>query len=126
MRGGDLSNDLAPAIGIRFERVLRTEEGRLNKAAKAFIERISSVDANIFIVTTGDRRKALAFLTKWRVLFSQVVQADSTLEIPDICREQDFITYYDLDKAIIQNLNTRGNKKTKGELWTLVEVSSLS
>lgn len=125
MLGGDLDNTLAPSIGIRFERVIKTEEGKLNKAAKGFLESLDVWSrANFYIITTAETRKCLAFLVKWRVPYNKVIGVESSLEIPDVARENDFIVYYDLDKDVLQNINTRGNKKTKGELWTLQEASS--
>lgn len=118
MLKGELSNELAPAVGVRFERILKTEEGKLNKQGKGFLEKLMGLDINTYIITTQDRRRVMAFLAKWRVPYTNVFEADTKYEIPDIAREQDMITYYDVDVPVLQNINTRGNKKVKGELWT--------
>lgn len=124
MRGGDLSNEVAPAMGIRFERVVKTEEGRLNKALKGYLQSLSrSVDVNVYIISTTERRKALSFLLKWAVPYNEVIHADSLIEIPDIVREHNMLTYYDLDRNVVQNVNSRGSGKIDAKLWTLVQVS---
>lgn len=123
MRGGDLSNELAPAIGFRFEEVIKTAEGKLNRAAKGFIEQVGRLNTNIYIITTGPQRKALAFIVKWGIPYTHVIEAETRLEVADIAREHDLITFFDVDTEVILNLNTRGNKKVKGELWTHREVS---
>lgn len=119
MKGGDLSNDLAPIVAIRFERLIKTEEGKLNKHMKGFIQKlIGRLDVNVYIITTGNARKCLAFLVKWGVPFSRVLQADSTLEVPDIVNENYVITYYDVDTDMIQNVNSRARKGVKAIQWT--------
>lgn len=118
MKGGNLSNELAATVGIRFERLVKTEEGKLNKDLKGYLQAVMKLDINVYVITTGAPRKAMAFMTKWQVPYNQVVAADSTLEIPDIVRENDMVSYYDVDTHIVQNINSRGNVKTKGVLWT--------
>lgn len=120
MRHGDLSNELAPAIGIRFEGVIKTEEGKLNKAAKAFLSSRSLQDINTYIITTGARRSALAFCVKWHIPYTDIIQADSTLEVPDIVREHDMIQYWDTDNLILQNVNSRGSGRVEVKQWTSV------
>lgn len=121
MRGGDLSNELAPYVGIRFERVIKTEEGLLNRAAKAYIEKILRTDVNL-VVITNDRRKALAFLTKWHVPYTQVVQADSRFEIPRICAEWNLISYFDVEPDAIQDVNSI-SRSTAAQMWEHYEVA---
>lgn len=119
MKGGDLSNESAPGMGVRFEKVIKTEEGKLNKSLKGYLQYVTrSVDVNIFVITTNDRRRALAFLTKWGVPYNEVIEADSSLEIPDIVRENNLLTYFDLDKELLSNIKARGNEKVRAELWT--------
>lgn len=120
MRGGDLSNEQAAGLGMRFERVIKTEEGKLNRAAKAYLQTIMRLDVNVFIITTGDFRKAVAFCVKWGIPYTRVVEAAGTLEIPDIVRENDLVTYYDLDQFVLQNINSRGHGKVDAKLWTQV------
>lgn len=123
MRQGDLSSDLAPAVGFRFERLIRTEEGKLNKHVKGFIQNIlGNLDANVYIITTNDERKAVAFCWKWGVTYTRLIKADSPLEIPVIANENDLITYYDVDNDIVQNVNSRAKEGVKAELWTSREV----
>lgn len=123
MRGGDISNEPAPAMGIRFERVIKTDEGKLNRAAKAYLERLASMDLTIYIITTGDKRKCLSFLVKWGVVYNNVVEADSLLEISDIARENQFITYYDVDTDVLHNVRSRGQNRTAAELWEHYEIA---
>lgn len=123
MLHGELSNETAPGVGMRFERVIKTEEGKLNRSAKAYLQSINRLDVNLYIITTGDRRKVLAFLVKWGVPYYEVVSADSLFEIADICRELELLTYYDVDKDVLHNVGKRGKIPTKGELWTGYEVA---
>lgn len=123
MRGGDISDEIAPGFGIRFERVIKTDEGKLNRAAKAYLLSIQRLDANIFILTTGDPRRAMAFCSKWGVPYFQIIGADSELELADICREKALVTYYDMDDRVLQNVRSRGMERVEAKLWTSVEVS---
>lgn len=123
MKFGDLSNELAPGLGFRFERVLKTKEGKLNRAAKAYIESVGRLDVNVYIITTGDERKARLFLYKWGVVYYRLIQADSLLEIPDICNENKLLTYYDTDVNVLQNVRARGRERVEAKLWTAQEVS---
>lgn len=122
MRGGDLSSDIAPSVGIRFERVIKTEEGRLNRSAKAYLQSLLRLDVNVYIITLGDSRRCMAFCAKWGVPYTRVIGADSTLEIPDIVRENDLLSYYDMDETILQNVNSRGTGKVEVKLWTVIET----
>lgn len=123
MRGGDLSYDLAPGIGFRFERVVKTEEGKLNRAAKAYMEQvIGKTDSNIYIITTEDERKALLFLVKWKIPYSRLIKADSELEIAQICVENTLLTYYDYDLHVLNNVRSRGKERVQAEQWTKHEV----
>lgn len=121
MRGGDLSNEAAVGVGIRFERVIKTEEGKLNSSAKDYIHEIMWVDLNVYLITTGDLRKAAAFCLKWGVPYSKIIEAAGPLEIPDIVRENDLVTYYDMDQMVLQNINSRGHGKVQVQLWTQVQ-----
>lgn len=123
MRSGDISNEPASAVGMRFERVIKTEEGKLNRSAKAHLQYLGRLNINRYVITTGDSRKAIAFLYKWDVPYFRVISADSTLEIPEIVREHDMLAYYDADREIVNNVNSRGHGKVDAKLWTSVEVS---
>lgn len=123
MKHGDLSIDLAPAVGFRFERLIKTEEGRLNKSVKAFIENvIGHLDANVYIITSGNERKCRAFLLKWGIVYTRVIEAESPLEIPSICIENRLATYYDYDLDILQNVRARGKDRVEAIQWTMQEV----
>lgn len=123
MRGGNISNDIAPAIGFRFERLIKTEEGKLNRHVKGYIEQvIGDLDLNVYIITTNGQRKALSFCYKWGIPYTRIIQADSLLEIPEIVNENSLLTYYDLDLDVVQNVNSRGRKGVKAELWMHPEV----
>lgn len=119
MRHGNISNELAPSVGMRFERVIKTEEGKLNRAAKAFLSSKALADINTYIITTGEYRKALAFCVKWHIPYTAIIKADSTLEVPDIVREHDMVQYWDTDINILQNVNSRGSGKVDVNQWTL-------
>lgn len=119
---GDITNDPAPGFGIRFERAIKTEEGHLNRSVKRYLHHVArSIDANIYLITTENPRKAAAFCVKWGVPYRQIVEAASDLEIPDICNEMELVQYYDLDQRVVQNVNSR-SRGCKAELWTQVEV----
>lgn len=120
MKDGDLSNEIAPIVGIRFERVLKTEEGKLNKKAKGFIESFMNLDVNVYILTMTDSRKTMAFLTKWAVPYNKVISVDSPFEVADVVREHDMLYYYDVDRDVLQNVNSRGGGKVKVQQWTSV------
>lgn len=122
MRNGDLGNELAPSVGCRFERVIKTDEGKLNRSAKAYLETIGRSLCNVYIITTGDRRKCMSFCAKWGVPYFQVIEAETTFEISDVVREHDMLYYYDMDREILQNVNSRGQGKVKAQLWTSVEL----
>lgn len=122
MLGGDISNETAPGVGVRFERIIRTQQGRLNRSAKAYLQSLVQLDVNIHIITTGDSRKCMAFCAKWAVPYSKVIAAESDLEIPDIVNENVFIYYYDVDKNLLSNVNSR-SRGSEAKLWTQVEDS---
>lgn len=123
MRGGDLSNELAATVGMRFERVIKTEEGKLNRSAKAYLQSINRLDVNVVIITTGPVRLAASFCLKWGVPYFRIIPAESPLEVPDIVREMDMINYYDIDRDILQNVNSRGGGKVQVKQWTQFEVA---
>lgn len=121
MRGGNLSNELAPAMGIRFENIIKTVDGKLNRAAKAYLEKLDSQDIRLVVITT-DKRRALAFMTKWRVPYSQVLEAESSYEIAELCRENDFIFYFDVDTDVLHSVRSRG-PKIAAEKWEHFETT---
>lgn len=115
---GDLDNQLAQGIGVRFEECIKRQDGSLDRSMKAsMLTWMRNIDANIYVITTGNERKAAAFCLKWGVPYSKVIPVDSTLEIPDVVREMDMRSYWDQDKSILQNVNTRGHGKIRVEQW---------
>lgn len=123
MKYGDLSREAAASIGVRFEGVIKTQEGKLNRAAKSFLERLEQLDVMLYVITSGDYRKCLAFLVKWNVPYNKVISVDSLFEIADVCREQEFISYYDADKDIVYNVKSRGKERVAAEIWDKFEVA---
>lgn len=118
MKFGDLSNKLAPIIGFRFENVIRKEDGKLNTAASAFIQdRVLATGCNVYIITSGERRKALAFCVKYNVQWTQVIEVDSILEIPEVCIANKMLIYYDTNKEVLYNINARGKDRVKAQEW---------
>lgn len=121
MRNGDLTNEVAPGIAIRFERVIKTEEGKLNMDAKGFINVLMGrLDVNVYVITTGNRRKAQAFLQKWGVPHTSVIEVETYYEIADVCRENDYLTYYDIDKDALYSVKSRGTAKIEAKQWTSI------
>ncbi len=82
MRDGDLSNELAATIGMRFDRVIKTEEGKLNRSAKAYLLSINRLDVNCVLITTGSDRLAASFCFKWGVPYFRIVQATHLSKFP--------------------------------------------
>jgi hypothetical protein len=122
MKGGDIDNDLAPGVGIRFEGIIKSAEGKLNQTARGYLVGITrTVDCNVYIITTQSERLAAAFCLKWGVPYHRIIPAVSELEIPDICRAMELLTYYDVDQRVLTNINARGSGKIKAELWTSQE-----
>lgn len=123
MRFGDISNERAAGMGIRFELIVRGQDGSLNKQGKGFLERLASSEFNIYVITTGDKRKTLAYLAKWNVPYNYVLDAETLFEIADLCIEHKLIQYYDTDTHVVSNVISRGKQRTEGVLWTLEESS---
>lgn len=122
MRNGDLSDEIAPGIGLRFEGIVKTEEGKLNRSAKAYLQSIARLDVNVYLITTGDPRRCMAFCVKWGVLGYKVINVTSTLEIPDVVREMGLLTYYDIDDNILANVRSRGQNRVEALRWETFEV----
>lgn len=120
MRGGNLSNDVARGIGVRFEGVLKTQSGGFSTEGKRYLESVGSLEINRFIITTGSERKAMAFCYKWSIPYFRVIEASSDLEIANICNEHAFLFYYDVDRRVIENVNSR-SRGVKAIQWTSQE-----
>lgn len=124
MKNGNLSDRPSPAIAFRFEGILKTQTGQLNRAGKAKVEDIfNKRDCNIYIVTTEDDRKAKLFCIKWGIPYAHIVVADSKLEIPLICLENKLLRYYDSDKDIVSNVKARAQHVTDAFIFDTVEVA---
>lgn len=118
MKFGDISNEPAPTVGIRFERIIKTDEGKLNMKAKGYLQSIWRLDINIAVITTGDERKALSFLSKWGVPYNRIIRAIAPYEVADVVRANDMVEYYDVDKDVLQNVISRGGRKVSVKEWT--------
>lgn len=119
MRFGDLSNEPALKVGVRFEEILRRErDGALNRTGKAFLEQLGNLDTQTVVLTTGDERKAQAFCYKWGISYSHVQAVDSILDLENVCRELGMVTYYDTDKELLQRIRSRGKQPLETILWT--------
>lgn len=119
MRGGDLSNEPARGIGFRFEGVLKAEQ-KLNKAAKAYLESVGSLNVNRIIITLEEARKAMAFCYKWSIPYYKVIQVESEFEIVEVCNEHKLLYYYDADRSVVENVNIR-SRGVKAVQWTVFE-----
>lgn len=125
MKWGDISNEPAPAIGIRFEEIIRRgDDGKLNRTGKAFCERLVGRDVALVLFTTGTTRKAQAYSYKWGVPYNGICAVDSVLELVQVCIEQKLIQYWDTDKDILSKINAR-HRGTEIRLWTLQDNSFL-
>lgn len=116
MEKGNLSNIPAKSIGIRFEGVIKKSSGELDREARVLAEQ-TSWDKNVFILTTGDSRKVHSFCYKYNIPCTKILEVN-TLEIPQICQLHEFITYYDADRRVIEQVGLQGKVRTKGVLWT--------
>lgn len=116
MDRGDLSNDLAPAVGVRFEHVLYNF-GKVNEPGKAYVESLLRRDINLYLYTTLPDRKVRAWCYHWGVLYTRVISAESTLEIPELCRAHKLMLYVDTDDHILQAVSERGNPQIQIKKW---------
>ena len=120
MRLGDLDNHNAPVIGFRFENVVYLS-GSIDRGARAQLEQsMFTRDCNVYIITTMSQRKVQALCFKWAVPYTQVIQADSVLEIPELCRVHRMLEYYDRDAKVLENVGVTGFQ-TKAIKWTSSE-----
>lgn len=116
MRLGDLSNEMAPATGFRFEGIIKTADGHLNSHGKGFLMSLMADSRfNCYLVTTKDPRKAHAFCLKWGVPYSSIIEVVE-LEIPDVVRERKMVAYWDMDKEVLLNVNARV-QGAPGQRW---------
>lgn len=116
MRSGDLSNELGYIVGIRYEAVLYNF-GKVNQPGKAFLENLFQTSCNIYLLTLLDERKAKAWCYKWGCPYTQLIQAESLLEIPEICVANKMLAYYDTDDRVLEAVRARGNPRTEAIKW---------
>ena len=117
MRLGDLDNSIAPAVAFRFENVIYLY-GQIDQGARAALEyNMFQRDCNVYILTLMSQRKVMAKCLKWAVPYTRVIQVDSALEIPEICKVHRILEYYDRDEKILENVGTTGFQ-TKATKWT--------
>lgn len=117
MRGGDLSNDMAPYVAFSFDRVVKRPDGKLDPRAKGLLLQFMESDKNVLLITEEDKRKCMAFCMKWGVPWNQVIEVDSVFEIPDVCREIDVLWYWDTSDKILSSVRARGGLQVKVERW---------
>lgn len=123
MRGGDLSNHPAPSVAVRYEEVIRTHDGALNRAAKAYLQNLwRELNVNVHILTTESARRAMAFCVKWGVPYTKVIETNP-LEIPLLCLENEYATYYDRDKEVLSNVDARASHVTRTQFFEGLEVA---
>lgn len=116
MRGGELSNYTAPAVGVRFEWIIYNA-GKLNQPGKAFMESLMSKEVNAYIFTMLGERKAMAFCYKWHVPYSTIFGCESTLEIAELCVAHKMLVYYDTDDRLLELVAGRGTVQTSTIKW---------
>lgn len=113
---GDLSNELATKVAIRFEAVIYNF-GKVNKEGEAFVESCMNKGFNVLLVTLLPERKAMAWCYKWCVPYTQLVQASSTLEIPEILHYHHVVAYFDTDERLLAEVAMRGNPQIEAMKW---------
>lgn len=117
MRFGNLSNELAHAVGVRFEHVIYNF-GEVNKPGKAFCENLLQQHCNLYLVSLLPERKVRAWCYKWGVMYTNILAADSTLEIPPLCQAHHMLAYFDTDDRVLQAVRERGSPRVEARKWT--------
>lgn len=116
MKGGTLSNQVAPGVGVRFEHCVYNY-GKINQPGRAFLDKLLNIDCNIYLITMLGERKVKSICYKWGLPYTYVLQADSTLEISELCRAHHLQIYYDTDDRVLEAVSARGNPKTEAQKW---------
>lgn len=116
VRYGNLSNELAHSIGVRFEHIVYNF-GKVNQPGKALCEDLLQKDCNLYFFTLLPERKVKSWCYKWGVMYTNVIKADSTLEIPELCRAHVLLAYFDTDDRLLQAVRERGNPPIDAIKW---------
>ena len=116
MRHGNLSNEIATKVAIRAEAVIYNF-GQLNNEGKAFAESCVNKGFNLVLITMLPERKIRAWCYKWAVPYTYVIQADSTLEIPEILFQHRVAAYFDVDDRLLAEVSLRGNPQIEAIKW---------
>lgn len=118
MLNGDLSNNIGQVVAVKFEAVVYNF-GKVNKPGKAYLEDLLyQGDKNILLITQMPERKVMAWCYKWAVPYSNVIQVDSVLEIPEITLAHHVSIYYDTDDRVLEQVRSRGKTRTLAIQWT--------
>lgn len=117
MRSGNLSNELAHVIGVRFENVIYNY-GKVNQPGKAFCEDLLQKNCNLYFVTTLHQNKVRSWCFKWGVGYTNILVADSLLEIPELCRAHHMLAYFDTDDRLLQSVRDRGTPRIEAIKWS--------
>lgn len=116
MKGGQLSNKLAPGVGIFFEQVVYNF-GKLNEPGKAFLEHLISIDCNIYLFTLLSHRKVAAWCFKWAVPYTGIIEADSILELPQLSQAHHLSVFFATDDRLLEAVRSRGNPQIEAKKW---------
>lgn len=118
MRGGDLTSQLAPAVGVIFEEIVRDfTTGKPNPPGKAFLESLVNKNFNIYLLTLMDERKTRAFCFKWAIPYTNVIQCDSVLEVPEVCWAHHLSVFYSTNERLLESVRSRGNPRCEAKKW---------
>lgn len=115
MRYGDLSSEAAPKVAVRLEAVVYNF-GKVNLEGKAFLESTADKGFNVLLLTLLDFRKMMAWCYKWGIPYTQIIEADSTLEIPDLLKNHHVVAYFDTDDRLLSEVRFRCNR-TEAVQW---------
>lgn len=116
MRTGNLSNEVAKGVGIRFENVLY-DFGKANQPGKAFVENLVTKGLNIYLLTLNDERKSKAWCWRHAVAYTQLFQCESTMEIADVVQAHGLLAYYDTDDRVLEAVASRGKQQVYTQKW---------
>lgn len=116
MRGGNLSNETARGVGVRFEHVLY-DFGKVNPPGRAFIEKLVAQGLNIYLLTLNDERKSKAWCVRHNIAYTHLFQCESTLEIAEVAQEHGLLAYYDTDDRVLEAVASRGKEQVYAQKW---------
>lgn len=116
MKHGDLSNEMAPVIGLRFENIVYNF-GKVNGPGKALCEGLLSRDCNLYLFSTLPERKVASWCYKWGLGYTRIIEAAGPLEIPELCINHHLTVYYDTDERLLAEVSMRGNPQIRTIKW---------